>query len=417
VKSKSKPNPLQPESTEAPSVYAAVSGPRSRLQDVARIQEDIANDDVNGYQRTLEGQKLARKLAKKRKRNQAQGNYVWTWDDDYDPLHPNDYETYIDSDEHLREQIDWQNKLEGKDEFDRLEEMDDTGYHGFAPPWEDADDDWTPPEDDGHEFVPEPVTEIALDESADEIYARRLRLAQQAGMKIRPPTPPSAKGTPKQENEPEKDKHEEPKPEISEPAEVIPNFYDDEPMPPAPPIPPPPSQPLFNFNTYNQPPSLYASAPGMQPSLPRPPPSSTTISSEPVHYASATISSEPVHYSTSTATIEPVVDQPRNSLPGQKGFAARYMSKHGWEKGQSLGATAQTGFVTPLMMKADKEKKGTGVIINRNKAVEDHGPHGKMSRCIVLANVVAPGEVDDELVDEIGEECRSKVVRLLILLI
>ena len=359
---------------------------------------------MNGYYRTLEGQKLARKAAKKRKRSQAQGTYVWTWDDDYDPLHPNEYESYIDSDEHLQEQIEWQNKLEGKDE------SEDTDYRGFAPLGEDDEDDWAPPEDDGHDFVPEPVAEISLDETPDEVYARRMRLAQQAGKNIRPPTPPSAVETPKEEENIEEEMNKEPQLEASEPSEPIPNFYDDEPAAPIlpPPMQPPPSQPLFNFSTYNQPPSLYASAPGMQPSQPYLPPPSTTIFSEPVHYASATVSSEPVHYS--TTTIEPTPDQPRSNLPGQKGFAARYMSKHGWEKGQSLGATPQTGLVTPLMMKVDKEKKGTGIIINRNKAVEDHGPFGKMSRCIVLANVVAPGEVDDDLIDEIGEECRSKVL-------
>ena len=31
-----------------------------------------------------------------------------------------------------------------------------------------------------------------------------------------------------------------------------------------------------------------------------------------------------------------------------------------------------------------------------------------MSRCVVLANVVAPGEADEELVEEIGGECRQK---------
>lgn len=32
-----------------------------------------------------------------------------------------------------------------------------------------------------------------------------------------------------------------------------------------------------------------------------------------------------------------------------------------------------------------------------------------MTRCIVLANVVGIDEVDEDLVDEIGGECREKV--------
>ncbi len=85
------------------------------------------------------------------------------------------------------------------------------------------------------------------------------------------------------------------------------------------------------------------------------------------------------------------------------------MSKYGWQKGQSLGSTASSGLVTPLVMKADKDRKGTGTILNRNKIIEDHGPFGKMTRCIVLTNVVGLDEVDEELVDEIGGECREKV--------
>ena len=407
--------------TETPAAPIQNAGNRSSLQDISRIQEDIANDDVNGFYRTLEGQKLARKNArkKKRKNNDGQGTYIWTWDDDYDPLHPNDYETYIDSDEQLREQIEWQRKLEGRDEPEEMEELDDTGYRGFAPPPEDEqDDDWVPPEDDGHEFVPEPVTEIVLDESVDEVYARRRRMALEAGMKLRPETPLSAIDTPKEEEEIDEDEgsEEEPKEKTGEPSEIIPSFYEDSPPPPPPPPPKtqPPPQPQFNFNTYNQPPSLYASAPGMQSSQP-PPQTSTTISSEPIHYAAATISSDPIHYSAPSTTNNPETsteELPRGSHPGQKGFAARLMSKYGWEKGQSLGSTSSAGLVTPLLMKVDKEKKGTGVIVNRNKTVEDHGPFGKMSRCIVLGNVVAPGEVDDELVQEIGEECRSKVCLL-----
>jgi splicing factor 45 len=85
------------------------------------------------------------------------------------------------------------------------------------------------------------------------------------------------------------------------------------------------------------------------------------------------------------------------------------MSKYGWQRGQSLGSTPTAGLVTPLIAKIDKDRKGTGKIINRNKIVEDHGPFGKMTRCIMLSNMVAPGEVDEDLIEEIGEECRNKV--------
>jgi hypothetical protein len=86
------------------------------------------------------------------------------------------------------------------------------------------------------------------------------------------------------------------------------------------------------------------------------------------------------------------------------------MSKYGWQKGQSLGSTPTTGIVTPLQIKPDKDRKGTGIILNKNKIIEDHGPHGKMTRCIILTNVIGINEVDEDLVDEIGSECREKVL-------
>ena len=152
--------------------------------------------------------------------------------------------------------------------------------------------------------------------------------------------------------------------------------------------PPVQQYPTFT-SSYPQPPSFYDTAPGMQPTPPIP---SSTISSEPIHYSSTTtISSNPVHYSASTTissnpilyeTTQPSVPEQRSSLPGQRDFASRLMSKYGWQKGQSLGSTPTTGLITPLQIKADKERKGTGIILNKNKIVEDHGPKGKMTRCI-----------------------------------
>lgn len=366
---------------------------KSHLQDVSKIQEDIANDDVNGFYRTQEGQRAARREARKRKRKQNQGTYVWTWDDEYDPAHPNDYEAYIDSDEQIREQIEWKRKLCGKSE----EPEGEGEYKGFAPPEEY--EEWIPQEDEG-EFVPEPAVEIELDESGDDAYMRRMRMAQAAGISIRPATPPPAG--------PERNEDMVEAVEAYETAATTTQKHASEKtIEPTSPPPPPPPQPFFT-PSYPQPISLYADAPAMRSSAPT---QSATISSEPVHYSSATISSEPVHYepvNPPASTKDSSADEPRGSHPGQKDFASRLMSKYGWEKGQSLGASTQ-GITTPLVMKADKDRKGTGIILNKNKVVEDHGTFGKMTRCIVLSNVVGPGEVDEELPDEIGSECREKV--------
>ena len=415
-----------PVSTHNAPAAPVQSASKSFLQDVSKLQEDIANDDINGFYRTVEGQKVARKNArkKKRKNNDGQGTYIWSWDDDYDPAHPNDYETYLDSDEQLREQIEWQRKLDGKEEDDEEEEQaKEYQFRGCAPPEEyDEEEVWVPPPEDDSEYVPEPVADVAMDESVDDVYARRMRMAQEAGLKLRPPTPPKdqkpgqAKPVTVEDLTGAEDSISIPK----APQQPIPSWQ----QPPPPPPPPPPqevsyllSQPQQPFNFYDEPPSLTANAPGMQPTVVLPNP---TISSEPVYYPSATISSQPVHYPSATISSDPVVydttqsssqppdDEPRGSHPGQKDFASRLMSKYGWQKGQSLGSSTQ-GLVTPLLAKHDKDRKGTGTIINRNKIKEDYGPFGKMTRCIVLANVVGLGEVDEDLADEIGQECREKV--------
>ena len=105
----------------------------------------------------------------------------------------------MDSDEQLREQIEWKRKLEGKDEFEEEEEEEEkgNGYKGFAPPDEYEEKEWEEEyEDDGAEYVPEPVAQIEMDETGDDVYARRMRMAQEAGVKIRPVTPPSIAPTP-----------------------------------------------------------------------------------------------------------------------------------------------------------------------------------------------------------------------------
>ena len=383
-------------STSIPHVPTQSTASKSFLQDVSKIQQDIANDDVNGFYRTIEGQRLARKNARKKKRKNNEGTYTWTWDDEYDPLHPNEYEAYVDSDEQLREQIEWKRFLEGKDEFE--EEEEGSGYRGFAPPEEYEERGWGEEDygekDDGREYVPEPVTEIEMNETGDDVYARRMRMAQEAGMKIRPVTPPPVEPPPKDEYD-GVEIIEDPRKKDS--IKVISKEFPVRSEPPtiSPPRPQYQSSPI---SFYPQPPSLYADAPGMQPSQPPP---SATISSAPIHYSSATISSDPIFY-------EPPEPEPRGSHPGQKDFATRLMSKYGWQKGQSLGSTSTAGLVTPLVMKPDKDRKGTGIILNKNKIKEDYGPFGKQTRCIVLFNVVGVGEVDEELVDEIGGECREK---------
>jgi len=196
------------------------------------------------------------------------------------------------------------------------------------------------------------------------------------------------------------------------------------PPPMSPPPPPPPDLAAL-------PPA--PSAPAIQP-----PPPSVTISRAPVRYQ---LPAAPIEIPASEAeleeaireesenTEEPEEDAPRSLRPGQKGFAARLMSKYGWTKGSGLGVSG-TGIVNPLRVQVEKRKKksdaegggfvgpaGKGKIVGGKKvgaAEEQAGRFGAMSEVVILMGMVDGMDLDTELGDgnlmqEIGEECSEKV--------
>lgn len=57
-----------------------------------------------------------------------------------------------------------------------------------------------------------------------------------------------------------------------------------------------------------------------------------------------------------SSTAEDDEAAPRTNRPGQKGFAARLMSKYGWAKGQGLGAEG-SGILQPIRVQVEKRKK------------------------------------------------------------
>lgn len=126
----------------------------------------------------------------------------------------------------------------------------------------------------------------------------------------------------------------------------------------------------------------------------------------------------------------------RSNRPGQKGFAARLMSKYGWSKGQGLGVEG-SGILQPLRVQVEKRKKksdaegggwaepgGRGKIIGSKTATgasssvsESAGKFGTMSNVIVLRNMLdgmedVQSEMEHGLGQEIGEECGDKYGRV-----
>lgn len=181
--------------------------------------------------------------------------------------------------------------------------------------------------------------------------------------------------------------------------------------------------------------------------VPAPPPPRPVDGFQPAH---ATISRAPVRYTlppppedipATEAELEAVFaqekatenedengeDAPRSLRPGQKGFAERLLSKYGWTKGSGLGARG-SGIVNPLRVRVEKQKKrpdseggrfatpaGRGKIIGGKKNVdEDPGKYGPMSEVIILRGMLDGMDIESELesgelMQEIGEECSTKV--------
>ncbi|KAK1324853.1 hypothetical protein QJS10_CPA01g00548 [Acorus calamus] len=103
---------------------------------------------------------------------------------------------------------------------------------------------------------------------------------------------------------------------------------------------------------------------------------------------------------------------------GQMTAAQRMMAKMGWKQGQGLGKQEQ-GITTPLMAK--KTDRRAGVIVNASESKMEKKPKSvnfssPPTKVLLLRNMVGPGEVDDDLEDEVASECAKygTVTRVLI---
>ncbi|CAF2044660.1 hypothetical protein BRARA_I02809 [Brassica rapa] len=106
---------------------------------------------------------------------------------------------------------------------------------------------------------------------------------------------------------------------------------------------------------------------------------------------------------------------PPAETSGQMTAAQRMMAKMGWKQGQGLGKSEQ-GITTPLVAKKTDRRAGVIVNASENKVVKSVNISGEPTRVLLLTNMVGPGEVDDELEEEVGSECGKygTVTRVLI---
>ncbi|KAI2640255.1 hypothetical protein GGS21DRAFT_537947 [Xylaria nigripes] len=365
------------DSVKGPS--AASAGPvKNTLADWAANEED---EYMYGT-----GEKRARGGRRKKKKKLEARPAETDWDEIYDPSRPTNVDEYLWSDERVREVQEWKALLykhrrrdQERDSWDSDEEDDHRPVNNqFAPP-------------SSYSFAPPPPSppraSLPDDKTGDDAYARRLALSQGQA----PPVPESLTNS----------------------------------SPPPPPPPPPPQQPGSHSTAISREPVRYT----LPEQETKAQPGSDSMDLDDDDSADY-IPPEP------SSTAEDEQAAPRANRPGQKGFAARLMSKYGWSKGQGLGAGG-SGILQPLRVQVEKRKKksdaegggwaepgGRGKIIASKTGTgassatsESAGKFGAMSNVIVLRNMLdgmddLQSEMENGLGQEIGEECGDNYGRV-----
>ncbi|KAF2461599.1 hypothetical protein BDY21DRAFT_332661 [Lineolata rhizophorae] len=369
--------------TDQPSLSPAADGGASSLgqpQQGARAPtttrlEDWAgdDDDVNDFYGADEKRQRGGRKKRKKRHDKAAAEVVVNWDDNYDSGQPTDYLKFPRSDEKYAEQGDWNETLHVKSRAHRTQStgLKPSRMAAIAPPPELMG---TPANDiESVQFTvsspPPPPTDVPDDPTGEDAYARRMRMS----MNPRPPP-------------------------------------EDEFAPPPPPSPPSESLPMSSAVPSSTP-AVISRAP-VRCNLPAAP----TDMPETEEELAEELATDPENLPESGVEGE---DQPRSRRPGQSGFAQRLMEKHGWTKGQGLGARG-TGIINPLMVKKRKDVEGRAKIVGGQKSkhalAEEEGKFGKMSPVVVLRGMLDGMSIeemaDEGLLQDIGEECSEKYGRV-----
>ncbi|KAG4304137.1 hypothetical protein PORY_002501 [Pneumocystis oryctolagi] len=356
---------------KTPSTYVQ---PHIVLQNVSSLDYwSHKDEDINENYDNIEARKTAKNRKKKKKTKDMEVETI-SWDDPYDPLKPNDYEEYKMSDEAVQEMIDWKNKQEKKIDIKDSEKYKNMGQ--FAPPTSYSPQPFTTNSFSENVASTNSIPSMLLDETAEEAYARRVAMSQNRNIEINYQL--------KQSTEPS---YENNIPVSSSPPSV---------------------EPLPSRNT-----GLVDETTNQS--------SNTLDDKRQTSTDNVTIIREPQMYGIKTDNTEEFISTENNyqdqnvsesleiqnnsNMPGQKKFAERLMKKYGWEKGKGLGAS-NDGIINPLIVKQSKDRKGTGSIINKNPS-EKVGKFGKMSKVVLLTNVSELETLDDDLSQEIGDECNK----------
>ncbi|KAJ7740688.1 hypothetical protein DFH07DRAFT_64161 [Mycena maculata] len=410
----------------------------------------VLDEDVNGFKASHNKRKGAPGKGKGRKnKNAAPPINVWDPAEPYDPLRPNDYNEYkvwkmkdrIDRRERIAEERQRAVRKRGRASGGGYSDSEGTGSDEDERPkktgrYEEVDH-WSRTDDERRGLgAPAPAP---TNLSGDEAFQRRLAMSMAT---MRPPSPPAPS-----------DEDAIPGLSMGSAAAAPPAETGDEAYlrrvamaslarPPAPPVSAAvvaprrsPSPPTLAYNPF---------APPSVPPPPGPPPSMAAALDARVK-AAAAIAARLGALANNAESSGPA-PEPEAKKPDPHGFAARLMAKWGhkeggylstivvfyaeWNAGQGLGVDG-SGIVNALTVEQVSQGKGKnnapapgtgkgigvgskmGKIINNNedgKAREDRERFGEPSRVVVLTNMVGVEDLDEELSEEIGDECSKNGV-------
>ncbi|KIY50915.1 hypothetical protein FISHEDRAFT_38315 [Fistulina hepatica ATCC 64428] len=394
----------------------------------------VLDEDVNGF-KVRHKKKGGQKGKGKKNKHMLVAN-IWDPMETYDPMRPNDYNEFKlwKSKERIerRERLVEERRREEGKRSRSYSYSDYSDSEGDRPRkagrYDEEDyDRWTRADDVGRELSPYSAV-MNRDLTGDEAYQRRLAMSEDN--RLRSATPPATEPGPDEDSFlglPSSGSVPPPATETGDEAYLRRVAMSSRPAPPvATPSPPP-----LAFNPFAPPTSVPPPPLGG-------PPISVSIQDK-VKAAAAVAARLSALASTSDAPVpapEPEEEESPDSCsksirPDSHGFAARLMAKWGHKEGQGLGVDG-SGIVNALtveqLAERKKSKKGNGLtpvvpnskgigvgskmagkIINNNedaRSREDRERFGEPSRVVMLTNMVAPEDAnDDELNGEIGDEC------------
>lgn len=421
---------------------------KSTIEDWKSQNDDFDDAFFDQPQRQRGGKKEKRRRANQQR---ASSPMAINWDDIYDPFRPVPYREYKQSSEREADVWEWRafiNPLARLLHRDRSEsdwsDEEDTGraqgmdnpdnlyltHAGrlsldFAPPRDlyTQNEDSNKPENEESSYlplVPPRASAVVDDATGEDAFARRMKLSGLA-----PPV--------NSNHESGQLEHVQSKSADTDGRRAIAGSLTDQnrgstsvPLPSSP-SPPPPSLPTSHPPAIERasnftPATTIARAP-IRYDLPPPPPQDEADDEFDYDHDDSPPETESQNDDNPEAS-----EAPRSKRPGQRGFAERFMAKHGWRQGTGLGASS-SGIINPLSVTLEKRKRksdaegggydggrgGRGKIVGgkRAKTGNDDNNEEPPGEVVVLAGLVSGGsqetDRDPDIIQALGDQCSTKV--------